>query len=218
MQALSPQNLLISLLLIAPGFIAAYMAISIGVIEREISNTKFIILCLVLSAVIDTLFLSIVELTGYGITSPEGINGVFFDGRFRPEYVGLLGLITIGVGYAGSKALIQDIPHRIRKRMWGDGEIRRNPWQPWEGVMKGAVRNQFAAQVLTSDDQLVKGQVYEFSRAEKSKELYLHDPVWFDEHVGGWNEGGSGVLLLEEDIVRLEIIEAPDDDTEEPSA
>ncbi|WP_394743163.1 DUF6338 family protein [Natronococcus roseus] len=210
MQALSPENLLISLLLIAPGFVAAYIAISIGVIEKEISNSKFVILCLVLSGIIDSIFLTAVELLGHQITSPEGIESIFFGSRFYPEYVGLLGVVTIVVGGILSWALVSDIPGSVRKLMWGDKTLRRNPWQPWEGVLRRATRNQSVAQILTSDDELVKGQVTEYSRADKSKEIYLYDPLWFDKTAGEWVEGGSGVLLLEEDIVRLEIVELSD--------
>jgi len=210
MQHFSPENLLISLLLIVPGFVAAYFAISVGVIEKEITNTKFLILCLVLSGIIDTIFLSIVELLGEQISSPQGIEQIFFNVRFRPEFVLLLGTVTIGVGLLFSLALIHNIPGKLRKQMWGDRAIRRNPWQPWEGVLNKAARKQAVAQVLTSDDELVKGQVREYSRAEKSKEIYLHDPVWFDKEMGDWVDGGSGVLLLEDDIVRFEIIDLPE--------
>ncbi len=149
-----------------------------------------------------------VELGGHRLTSPTGIQSIFFDDRFHPEYVLLLGSIAVVVGGVFSWLLITDVPATVRKRMWGDKEIRRNPWQPWEGVLKTATRNQAVAQVLTSDNELVKGQVIEYSRAEKSKELYLYDPVWFDDHIEDWVEGGSGVLLLEDDIVRLEIVES----------
>ena len=213
MQLLSPENLLISLLLIAPGFVAAYIFIVIGVIEKEISNTKFVILCLVLSGVIDSVFLTVVELLGHSLTSPAGIQSVFFDNRFHPEYVGLLGVITVVVGVSFSWMLIMDVPNTVRERMWGDRDLRRNPWQPWEGVLRKATEERLAAQVLTSDDQLVKGQVIEYSRAGRSKELYLSDPRWFDEHSEDFVEGGSGVLLLEDDIVRLEVIELRSDES-----
>ncbi|NGM71620.1 hypothetical protein G6M89_21995 [Natronolimnobius sp. AArcel1] len=183
------------------------MAISIGVIEKEISNSKFIILCLVLSGIIDSIFLTVVELLGHQISSPQGIDSVFFSNRFHPEYVGLLGVVTIVIGAIFSWTIIYDIPGLIRKRMWGDREIRRNPWQPWEGVLKKATQERSAVQILTSDDELVKGQILEYSRAENPKEIHLYDPIWLDKHSGSWIEGGSGVLLLEEDIVRLEIIE-----------
>ncbi|SEP15427.1 hypothetical protein SAMN05216388_103824 [Halorientalis persicus] len=209
MQPFSPENLLIGLFLLVPGFIAAYIAISIAVVEKQIPKSEFIILCLVLSGIIDTIFLTVVGLLGHQITRPEGIESVFFSTRFHPEYVVILGIITIVVGAVLSWILIFDIPELIRGRMWGDKEIRRNPWQPWEGVLKKATQDRSVAQVLTSDDELVKGQVVEYSRAENPKEVYLYDPLWFDEHIGDWVEGGTGVLLLEEDIVRLEIVEAP---------
>jgi hypothetical protein len=215
MQSFTPENLLISLLLIVPGFIAVYMAIFIGVIERDITNSRFIILCLVLSGIIDSIFLTVIEALGYQISSPEGVESIFFDSQFHPEYVGLLGIITVVVGATLSWAIISDLPDSIRNLMWGNKELRRNPWQPWEGVLREATRERSVAQILTSDDELVKGQVTEYSRAGKSKEIYLHDPLWFDENSGSWEEGGTGVLLFEEDIVRLEIIEAPEKSDED---
>lgn len=59
-----------------------------------------------------------------------------------------------------------------------------------------------------------KGRVIEYSRAGRSKELYLSDPRWFDEYSEDFVEGGSGVLLLEGDIVRLEVIEPSNEESD----
>ena len=201
MPAITPQRLILALLLIAPGFIAVFVAITIGVVEREISNGRILIVSLVSSIVVDTLFLIIASLFGESVSTPYAFQQIIFTSGFSPQYIGLLLLLSVGLGLVYSLTIILDLHGGVREWMWGFSDRDRFPWQPWDGMMQDS----FVVQVTTSDDEVVKGFLYEYSRAERPRQLRLRSPQWFGKT--DWNPPKeTDVLLLQDDIDRISVL------------
>lgn len=201
MPALTPQRLVLALLLIAPGFIAVFVAITIGVIEREVSNGRILIVSFVSSIVVDTLFLIVASLCGESVGTPYAFQQIIFTSGFSPEYIGLLLLLSVSLGFVYSLTIILDLHGQVRKLMWSFSDRDRFPWQPWDGMMQDS----FAVQVTTSDDEVVKGFLHEYSRAERPRQLRLKNPQWFGRT--DWNPPKeTDVLLLQDDIDRISVL------------
>ncbi|WP_410766422.1 DUF6338 family protein [Haloferax sp. DFSO60] len=205
--SLSPQYILLALLLVAPGFISTLIAINLGVVERKISETRLLGVSLVSSLIIDTVFIELYQRTGGSVTSLSGTQTIFFTPQFRGDLVlGLLaGSVVLGLLYA--IALTYDIPKRIRRGIWSRNHYSRHHRQPWEG----ALENAHEVNVITSDRELVNGILSEYSRVEKERQLVLQDPSWLDRQSGNLVKSGEkSVVLLEDDIQRLTIITKKD--------
>lgn len=201
--ALSPEYILLALLLIVPGFISTFIAINLGVVERRVPETRLIFFSLVSSLLIDTVFIAVYQWAGGSVTSLSGTQSIFFTPQFRADLV--LGLLagSVGLGLAYAVGLTYDIPKRIRRRLWSRNHYSRHHRQPWEG----ALENAHEVNVITSDREMVNGILTEYSRVEKERQLVLQDPSWLDQSTGQLvNKDEQSVVLLEDDIQRLTII------------
>lgn len=195
-----PQYLVLSLLLVAPGFVAVIIAITLGVVERDLSNFTMLVVSIVSSILIDSVFLGIVYRLGADVSNLDSIRTLFFTPIFRPDYVFLLFGLSAGLGVVYSLGLVFDVHHRVRDRLWSLIDRKRHPWQPWEGTLRDA----YMVQVITSDRELVVGKLGEYSRVNKSRQLRLEDPEWLNQDTGELEpEDSESVLLLEDDIERV---------------
>jgi len=70
MPALSPENVLLSLIVVAPGFIAVYTAIIIGGLEESLSDGRLLGASIAAAFIIDPLFFWGYTLFGGEITDP----------------------------------------------------------------------------------------------------------------------------------------------------
>lgn len=205
---LNPEYVLLALLLIAPGFIATLVAISIGVVERQVTDTELLGVSLVSSVIIDTLFLSAYQLTGGSVSNFSSTQTIFFQPEFRADLVfGLLSM-SILLGFIYALGLTYHIPKRIRRGVWSRNDYSRHPRQPWEGALESA----HEVNVITSDRELVNGVLSEHSRVGKERQLVLENPAWLDRAEGEMKQQGEKeVVLLESDIQRLTIISKKDE-------
>jgi hypothetical protein len=195
-----PQYLVLSLLLVAPGFVAVIIAITLGVVERDLSNFTMLVVSIVSSILIDSVFLAIVYRLGADVSTIDSIRTLFFTPIFRADFVFLLFGISVIFGLGYSLGLVFDIHHILRERFWRLNDRKRHPWQPWEGTLRDA----YMVQVITSDRELVVGELGEYSRVNKSRQLRLENPEWMNQETGQLEPDGSeSVLLLEEDIDRV---------------
>lgn len=199
---IDPQYVILSLLLVAPGFVAVIIAITIGVVERDLSNFTMLIISIVSSILIDSVFFGIVYRLGADISTLNSIKTLFFTPIFRVDYVFMLFGISAGFGFVYSLGLVFDIHHRIRGWFWSLNDRKRHPWQPWEGTLRDA----YMVQVITSDRGLVVGKLGEYSRVNKPRQLRLENPEWLNQDTGELEPDGSeSVLLFEDDIERVYI-------------
>lgn len=204
---LSPEYVLLALLLIAPGFISTLIAISLGVVEREVTETRLFGVSLVSSVIIDTAFISAYQMTGGRVTSLSSTKTIFFTPQFRADLV--LGLLfgSLVLGFIYAVGLTYDVPKRIRRWLWSRNHYSRHHRQPWEG----ALENAHEITVITSDRELVNGILTEYSRVGKERQLVLGDPSWLNRSEGELTRNGEhSVVLLEDDIQRLSIITTKD--------
>lgn len=207
---LSPEYILLALLLIAPGFISVLVAVSLGVIERKISETKLLISSLVSSLIIDTVFISIYQLCGGSVETLSGTQSIFFTPEFRPELVVLILSCSLLLGIIYSIILIFDLIKTAREWLWSKNNHSRHHRQPWEGGLESA----HEINIITTDKEIVNGVLSEYSRVGKEKQIVLKDPQWYDRQEEGLvSENEKSVIILEDDIQRLSIITYKDDDS-----
>jgi hypothetical protein len=204
----TPQNVIVAIFVIAPGFVATILAMSLSAVEKNLSNGRVLTISLVSSLVIDSLFLTIVQsLTTRSITGPNTVTDIFFTPNFQPEYPLLLIVLSLLLGIVYSIGLILNLHGRTRELLWDkirrqDGRSR-DPWQPWEGTLRDAG----LVKVLTSNGDVIAGKVYEFSRVNKPRQLRLFEPEVWDSDESKFEESSDEyVLLFEEDIERLYVL------------
>jgi len=197
---LIPSDAIFYVVLIAPGFVAVMTAVSLAAIENEISQFVLLVWSLVSSILIDSVFLEAYQTLEGPIESFDALRSLFFTPFFRADLIlMILGLsVVIGVVYA--VGILADLPGRLRTGIQSAAHIKYNPRQPWENFMKGAR----SIRVKTSDDELYAGDVVEWSRAGKPKEVRVEDPHRFSlEKEDYESAGGDSMLFLEEDIDRV---------------
>lgn len=201
-----PGDILFYVVLVAPGFIAVMTAVSLAAVEGEISQFVLLIWSLVTSIIIDSLFLAGYQLLYSPIKSYEELRTFLFDPFFRVDLIAVIFLLSavIGVGYA--VGILVDLPGRLRRLLQAKAQIKYNPRQPWENFMNtaGSIR------IKTSDDELYAGDVVEWSRAGKPKEVRVKNPYRYSLENGEYEwVGGESMLFLEEDIDRI-MLRQPD--------
>ena len=197
------ENLIVALLLIAPGFIAVLIAITLGVVEQNISRYMLFGSTFVSSILIDVGFIYMIQQNGAVITGQQAIRNAFFAPGFQTGRAVLLLALSCALGLLYSIGLILDIQERLRSMLWRFSSRRRNPWQPWEGSLNGA----HVVQVVTSDEQVITGYLGEYSRVGKPRQLQILYPQW---HYEDKPSGTEMILLFEEDIRRVVVVETED--------
>ncbi|GAA0291326.1 DUF6338 family protein [Halarchaeum salinum] len=195
-----PGDILFYVVLVAPGFIAVMTAVSLAAVEDEISQFVLLIWSLVSSIIIDGLFLAGYQLVYSPIRSYEELRTFLFDPFFRVDLIAIIFLLSGAIGVAYAVGILVDLPGRLRRTLQAKAHITYNPRQPWENFMKGAG----SIRIKTSDDELYTGDVVEWSRAGKPKEVRVKHPYRYslEEEDYEW-VGGESMLFLEDDIDRI---------------
>lgn len=207
MPSLSVQNLLLALIVVVPGFIATHFAISLGVIRDEISRWRLLIVSLSASLIVDTLFLSLLELGGGEIRSPTDVKSAFFTPDFRPVLVFGLIILSAVIGILGAVVLAANAHNWLRELIWRyvGKDRHRKPVEPWEGVLDNANR----VQVLTGDNSIVVGKVLEYSDDDKEKQIAIGNPEWYEPESDEFQEQEDVAveLLFGDDIQQVTVID-----------
>ncbi|WP_207587190.1 DUF6338 family protein [Halomontanus rarus] len=191
---------------IAPGFIAVMTVISLAAIEDDYSSFVLLVWSLVASLVIDTVFLAVYQWRVSPIESFDELPEILFDPHFQALYV--LGILfsSVLVGIVAAVGILLDVPGWFRRMLQAKSSIQVNPRQPWANFMRGAgwVR------IKTQDDQLFMGTVSEWSRAGRSKELWIENPQRYNSRTQEFEpvdaERDAGMLFLEKDIDRTVMV------------
>jgi len=209
MVVFDPEYLLLALILIVPGFIAAFIGVTLGVVEQRISNAKWVILSLVSSLLILSVFLEIAQFLGDTVTSPEAVVTVFFTPEFRINRILIFLGLSVALGFIYSAVLARNLHVLVRGLIWTGTDRKRNPWQPWEGAMKDA----HLVQVITKDDELVAGELAEYSRAGRDRQLVLRNVAWYkDNQDNPENPESKAVkeMFLDDEIKQVSILMTED--------
>ena len=77
MPALSPENVLLSLIVVAPGFIAVYTAIILGGLKESLSDGRLLGASIAAAFIVDPLFFWGYTLFGEEIADPTAAVGLF---------------------------------------------------------------------------------------------------------------------------------------------
>lgn len=163
-------EVLLWLVLICPGFISVTVALSLAAIEVDFTDLKLYLYSLVSSIVIDTIFFGIYQhISDFNFNSPARIESLFFSPQFRADMVMLILLLSILLGVVYSVGILYNVPMKARSIIQHRNYIKYHPIQPWETFMEDAEK----VMVETSQGEVFIGEVSEWSRAEKPKELRI---------------------------------------------
>lgn len=128
-----------------------------------------------------------------------------FDPFFRVDLIAVIFLLSGIIGLIYTAVILTDLPNRLRRLLQAKAQIKYNPRQPWENFMNTAR----SIRIKTSDDELYAGDVVEWSRAGKPKEVRVKNPYRYSlEREDYERVGGGSMLFLEEDIDRIMLRES----------
>lgn len=201
MALLTVQNLLLALIVIVPGFLAVFVAVSLGVVRRDISRWHLLIISLTASVFVDTLYFGSIQYLGFIISSPNQFGSIFFTPIFRPGFVLVLLGLSVAVGVVAAVLLAKNIHIKIRRKIWDRFGVNRHRkfHEPWEGTLDDAEW----VHVLTSDGSYVNGRLRQYSDDGKEKQLAIAEPQWwFEGDEGEWRETDADVELLFGDDIK----------------
>jgi chromate transport protein ChrA len=189
---------------IAPGFIAVMTAVSLAAIESDISQFVLLIWSLVSSLLIDTVFLAVYQWVSGPVESASEITGVLFETYFRADYILAILVLSVVVGIGYAAAILLDVPGRGRGLLQYPKEVTYNPRQPWPDFMRDAK----TIRIKTSDDELYAGEVVEWSRAGRSRQIRVSSPDQYNKYTHEFEPIElDDMLFLEDDIDRIVIWE-----------
>lgn len=186
--------------LVAPGFVAVMTAISLAALEDDHSQFVLLVWSLVSSLLIDTVFLAVYQFFNGPITAFTELPSVLFTPFFRYDYIAYIFVFSILVGIVYSGIIIRDVQGSLRRFLQKNSDITYNPRQPWENFMRdaGSIR------IKTPDDELYTGDVSEYSRAGRDREVRLQNPQRYDSSIHGYEPvGREDMLFMDEDIDRV---------------
>jgi len=198
--------------LIAPGFIAVMTAITLAAVEDRPSRFVLLVACLVSSLLIDTLAVGIYQTAVSPVTGVGQIAGLFFAPRFRWEYVLGLVIVSLLIGVIYAWLINIGVPDKARGILQSGDHVTYNPRQPWTNTLHDASW----IRINTSDDQLFIGDLVEWSRADRSKQLRIANPWRYNKQIDDFEamsteeDRGQEMLFLEEDIDRILILDSDD--------
>lgn len=106
-----------------------------------------------------------------------------------------------------SGIILADIPGRMRRALQAKSKVRRNPQQPWANF----IRETRVLRIKTSDDEIYRGRVSEWSRAGRPKEVRLKNVERLNPETGVYlSLDQKEMLFLEKDIDRLLMLQEDD--------
>lgn len=172
------ETLSLAAILIAPGVISVLIAVTLGVVERDIGRDRFYLTSFVSSIFIDVVFIWIAQIWwGRTVTGRAELESVFFGAnRFHVGAAVLLFTISCVFGLIYSVVLTYNISHFCRQKIGFLRSHRRNPWQPWEG----GLRNAEQVMVQRHEGSDVVGMLSEYSRVEKERQIVLNSPQFLE--------------------------------------
>lgn len=200
-------------ILIAPGFIAVMTAITLAAVEDRPSRFILLVACLVSSLLIDSLAVAAYQEVVGPVTGADQVVDVFFNPGFRWEYVLALITISLLLGVIYAWVINAGVPDMARTALQSGDHVTYNPRQPWTNTLHDASR----IRVQSSDNQLFVGDLVEWSRADRSKQLRIANPWRYNEQIDDFEEmsteenQGVEMLFLEDDIDRVFILESDED-------
>ncbi|EMA54990.1 DUF6338 family protein [Halococcus thailandensis] len=186
--------------LVAPGFVAVMTAISLAALEDDHSQFVLLVWSLVSSLLIDTVFLAIYQHFNDPITAFTELPSVLFTPAFRYDYIACIFGFSVLVGIIYSGGILLDLQGRLRRVLQLQSNITYNPRQPWQNFMRdaGSIR------IKTQDNELYTGDVAEYSRAGRDREVRVQNPQRYDSGTHGYEPvGREDMLFMDDDIDRV---------------
>jgi hypothetical protein len=114
-------------------------------------------------------------------------------------------LFSIIVGLVGAYLLARDVHRTCREWVWNrvSPDRRRNFHEPWEGTLDNATH----VQVLTSDNDLVAGELWQYSDDGKEKQIAIKNATWEFSDTGELVDSNADVeLIMGGDIQQISVL------------
>lgn len=202
---LSPNEVVVTLSLVVPGFLALTIARLGWGTSRKLGVFDLTTWSIFLSALIDFMFFSIV---GIGISpSPEDVIESLTSRDGIATYAGLVLII----GVLGAFALRLDIMRGLRSIVWIKSKRYLSPTPVWDDSLRDHLEQWI---VLDFGGRIVQGFLLRASTGDEPKELYILNPreVVFDDTTGEpqYFPMGSAMLIQRESVVSIRFLERPE--------
>lgn len=170
---LAPEGITIWIVLVAPGFIAVMVTLSLAALEQEFSQFTLLVWSLVSSLLIDVLFLAIYqEFWGDPIKLLNSPFEVLFTPSFRIDMVLTILLISAFMGVIYAIGIIYQMPRLVRGILWRNRQIKGHPGQPWQNFLS----NSKQIRVKTTDDEIFVGFPVRWNNEYRRRELVIENP------------------------------------------
>jgi len=191
MPALSPENVLLSLIVVAPGFIAVYTAIIIGGLEESLSDGRLLGASIAAAFIIDPLFFwGYTLFGGRSLTQQQRLD--CFRRRIQARASSHTRTSLCSSRVVGAVAVSGDFAYAARERLQRRFDVNSHPHQPWVGSLKTAN----IVRVLTTESWF-QGYIAEWSESGNERQIALGYPAEWDGD--GWSKMGlTKILLFEE--------------------
>lgn len=202
-----PETAVFYAVLIAPGFIAVMTAISLAAIEQDTSRFVLLVWSLVTSILIDTVAIGVYQVLVEPITSVAMLGTILITPQVRVGYVLAIcaAAVLVGVGYA--KLILWGLPAKGRALLQSRDDVTYNRTQPWPDFLEDAA----TVRVKTTDGELFAGDVVEWSRAGRPRQLRLSTVDRMNKETGQYDPVGlDDMLFFEENIERITLWDRDD--------
>jgi hypothetical protein len=203
------ESVVVASVLVAPGFIATTMALSLsgGFLNRTVDGFVLLLWSLISSLLIDAVYFA-----AGGDPSPI-TNLLAEDAAVGPALTDLSELVVVLFGLAlvlggvYAVVLVYDLPDRARAVLWKSRQIKRSPESPWLNHLRDADRVLIE---LADGEQFYGGLRYYSTDGDPRREVRINRPQRRDGWGAPWeqldltgNGDGFSILLNAENIEKI---------------
>lgn len=199
--AILPSNIIIWIILLAPGFIAVITATTLSALERTLPSYYLIFSSLVSSLFIDVIFIWLYDIIGNEpIQLFENSKSVLFQPNFNVEIFMLIFFLSILLGIVYAIGIIYGFTSRFRRQLWRLRDVTSHSGQPWQSFLKESAQ----IRVKTSDSELYTGIPTRWNSDWRERELVLAHPHRYNSDNHEYEEaGGDKMFFTSDDIERV---------------
>ena len=187
---LSPDEVIATLVLVVPGFIAVTLARQGWGTSRTLDNFSLTVWSIFLSAAIDFLFFFVAGLPLLPSTGQ-------LVGTMETPYSFLLySLVTIVVGVIGAFTLRFEVAGYLRQLVWFGAGTKMIPTLLWDDVLTAWLDQPVV--VETDDGRVIQGRLIRLSTWDEPRELALNDPrevVYDDKGQPAYYTMGASIYI-----------------------
>lgn len=203
------ESVVVASVLVAPGFIATTMALSLsgGFLNRKVDGFVLLLWSLISSLLIDAVYFATggdpAPITNL-LAEDAAVGAALTD---LSELVVVLFGLALVLGGAYAVVLVYDLPDRARAVLWKSRQIKRSPESPWLNHLRDADRVLIE---LSDGEQFYGGLRYYSTDGDPRREVRINRPLRRDGWGAPWepldltgNADAFSILLNAEHIEKI---------------